>query len=96
MTICSVLFSLCEGVVGGRDATGAPLGKTQFPNLYNDARARILRRTAATTRYLRERVGGGEDVSSVVETGSYAVEDMCVESLLSRLWGFRVTYYRCT
>lgn len=96
MTICSVLLSLCEGVVGSRKT---PLGKAQFPNLYNDARIRILRkRTAAKTRYLRGRVGGSEEVSSVVATGSYAAEDMCVANHFKSNFGagWDDLLYRCT
>ena len=68
-------MSLSEGVVNtadgfGRDPTRA-LGTVQIPDLYDARPTRTLTKsTTAITRYLRERVGDGEDESSVVATGS--------------------------
>ena len=71
----SVSLSEGEGVVNtadgfGRDPTRA-LGTIQIPDLYDARPTRTLTKsTTAITRYLRERVGGGEGDSSVVATGS--------------------------
>jgi len=74
LLFCSSM-SLSEGVADtadgfGRDPTRA-LGRIRIPDILYDARpTRTLTKSTTTmTQYLRERVGDGEDDSSVVATG---------------------------